>query len=133
MKTEGTMSRSTFGTASHRACEAVVNLLSFSSTARPCARRFTAVLPGAPVRQDCKGFIGNAPIVSGSPEATYQDHGRRSIAAAFQLHPAAATDIDESFEPSVFRGMGDSHTERFNDGKTMISKKAIEMVVSLTR
>src|ERR1700751_3625687 len=38
----------------HRACEPIVNLLSFSSTACPCKRRFTAVLPGAPVRQDCK-------------------------------------------------------------------------------
>ncbi|PYK14751.1 MAG: hypothetical protein DME55_14695, partial [Verrucomicrobia bacterium] len=39
-------------------------------------------------------FVCNAPILGGSPEASYQHDSRRSFSATLQIHLATATNVE---------------------------------------
>ena len=42
-----------------------------------------------------RGFLGDAPILGGSLEASHQHDGRGPCAATLQIHLAAAPDVDQ--------------------------------------
>ena len=67
------------------------------------------------LRKHCRrGFIGNAPIISGRHAATHQHNRRRPRTLTLQIDLAPAADVDQAARVAAFRSGSDHHLKEVN-------------------